>query len=147
MQLVGGDGVRGRGRGGDLEENEGREDHEEPLPEGGGDFAVVELADSEQLAVLPRELIRLRFPLSDGGDNPPWLLRLAAESVGALIRVGVPVLVCCSAGMSRSVCIAAGAVALAEGLPLDEALNAVVGLGPADVSPGLLVQLRQALGG
>lgn len=32
--------------------------------------AGVELADSEQLAVLPRELVRLRFPLSDGGDNP-----------------------------------------------------------------------------
>ena len=30
--------------------------------------AVVELADSEPLATLPRELVRLRFPLSDGGD-------------------------------------------------------------------------------
>lgn len=108
--------------------------------------AVIELADSEQLAVLPRELIRLRFPLSDGGDNPPWMLRLAAESVVALLRVGVPVLVCCSAGMSRSVCIAAGALALAEGISLDEALTAVVGLGPADVSPGLLLQLQRALG-
>jgi len=34
--------------------------------------AVVELADSEQLAPLPRELVRCRFPLSDGGDNPSW---------------------------------------------------------------------------
>jgi hypothetical protein len=103
--------------------------------------AVVELADSEQLAVLPRELVRLRFPLSDGGDTPAWLLRLAAESVAALLRAGVPVLVCCSAGMSRSVCVAAAGVALAE------ALSAVVGSGPADVSPGVWVQLQQALGG
>ncbi len=109
--------------------------------------AVVELADSEQLAVLPRELVRCRFPLSDGGDNPPWLLRLAAESVAAFLRAGVPVLVCCSAGLSRSVCVAAGGVALAEGRPLAESLWAVVGSGPADVSPELLVQLQQAMGG
>jgi len=114
---------------------------------GAGVEAVVELADSEQLAVLPRELVRLRFPLSDGGDNPAWLLRLAAESVASLLRVGVPVLVCCSAGMSRSVCVAAAGVALAEGRPLAEALASVVGSGPADVSPGLLVQLQQALAG
>jgi hypothetical protein len=109
--------------------------------------AVVELADSEPLAVLPRELVRCRFPLSDGGDNPTWLLRLAAESVAALLRAGVPVLVCCSAGMSRSVCVAAAGVALAEGRPLPEALAAVAGSGPADVSPGMLVQLREALRG
>src|SRR5262245_49266571 len=42
-----------------------------------GIAAVVELADSEPLAVLPRELVRCRFPLSDGGDNPLWLVRLA----------------------------------------------------------------------
>jgi hypothetical protein len=33
--------------------------------------AVVELADSEQLAVLPRELVRCRFPLSDGATTRP----------------------------------------------------------------------------
>jgi protein-tyrosine phosphatase len=109
--------------------------------------AVVELADNEQLAVLPRELVRCRFPLSDGGDNPIWLLRLASKSVAALLRAEVPVLVCCSAGMSRSVCVAAAGIALAEGRPFDEALSLVVGVGPADVSPRLLVQCQEALGG
>ena len=33
--------------------------------------AVVGLADSEQVAVLPRELVRCRFPLSDGGITHP----------------------------------------------------------------------------
>src|SRR5215475_3555539 len=79
--------------------------------------AVVELADSEQLAVLPRELVRCRFPLSDGGDNPMWLLRLAAETTASLLRARVSVLVCCSAGMSRSVCVAAAGMALVEGRP------------------------------
>ena len=107
--------------------------------------AVVELADSEQLAVLPRELVRCRFPLSDGGINPTWLLRLASESVAALLRTGVPTLVCCSCGLSRSVCIAAAGIAVAEGRSLDESLSAVVGMGPADVSARLLAQLRDAL--
>ncbi len=109
--------------------------------------AVVELADSEQLAVLPRELVRLRFPLSDGGDNPAWLLRMAAESVASLLRAEVPVLVCCSAGMSRSVCVAAAGIALAAGRPFPETLAAVAGSGPADVSPSLLAQLQRALSG
>ena len=111
-----------------------------------GIAAVVELADGEPMAVLPRELVRCRFPLSDGGDNPAWLLRLAAESVAALVRAGVPVLVCCSAGMSRSVCITAAGIALADGRPLPEAVSEVAGSGPADVSPRLLVQLREAVG-
>jgi protein-tyrosine phosphatase len=108
--------------------------------------AVVELADSEPMATLPRDLVRCPFPLSDGGLNAPWLLRLAADSVASLIRACVPTLVCCAGGMSRSVCIAASAVAVAEGRPLNEALVAVIGSGPADVSPGLLAQLHDALG-
>jgi len=109
--------------------------------------AVVELADSEPLAALPRDLVRCRFPLSDGGENPSWLLRLASESVAALLRAAVPLLVCCAGGLSRSVCIAAAGIALAEGQPLGVSLTAVIGSGPADVSPGLLAQLRDALGG
>lgn len=108
--------------------------------------AVIELADSEQLATLPRDLIRCRFPLSDGGDNPAWLLRLAAETVAALLRAGVPALVCCSAGMSRSVCVAAAGLALAEGRGLSEALAIIVTDGPVDVSPGLLAQVQAAVG-
>jgi hypothetical protein len=107
--------------------------------------AVVEVADSEPMATLSRELVRCRFPLSDGGDNALGVLRLAAEAVAGLLREGMPTLVCCSAGMSRSICVAAGAIALAEGRPLAEALAIVVGTGPADVSPLLLEQVRQAL--
>jgi hypothetical protein len=107
--------------------------------------AVIELSDSDPSADLPRELVRCRFPLSDGGDNAPWRLRLACESVAALMRARVPVLVCCSAGMSRSVCIAAGAIVLTESLLPSKALAIVTESGPADVSPGLWVQLQDAL--
>lgn len=109
-----------------------------------GIAAVMELADSEPLAALPRELVRLRFPLSDGGDNPVWLLRMAVESVAVLLRAGVPTIVCCASGLSRSVCVAAGGVALAEEMTLEESLALVVGSGPADVSPGLFAQLRDS---
>lgn len=109
--------------------------------------AVIELADSEPAAELPRELVRLRFPLSDGGENPPWLIRLAVESVAALLRAGVPTLVCCACGLSRSVCIAAGSLAQTEACPIEETLRLVVGSGPADISPGLLIQIRDAVKG
>lgn len=107
--------------------------------------AVLELADSEPAAMLPRSLTRCRFPLCDGGDNPPWLLRLAAETLAALLRARVPVIVCCGAGMSRSVSVAAAGLALADGLAPDAALAMVASSGPADVSPLLWRQLRDTL--
>ncbi len=107
--------------------------------------AIVELADNEQFTALPRELIRCRFPLSDGGDNSLWLLRMAVESVAALLRAKISVLVNCSAGMSRSICVAAGAVALAEGRTMADSLAEVAKLGPADVSPRFLAQVQRAL--
>lgn len=107
--------------------------------------AVIELADNEPLATLPRELIRCRFPISDSGDSPPWLLRLAVESVAALLKADVPTLVCCSNGLNRSVCVAAGAVAQATGLPFESALIEAAQSGPADVSPRLVAELRAAL--
>ncbi len=55
--------------------------------------AIVELADNEQFANLPRDLLRFRFPLSDGGANEDWLLRLATNSVAALLKATVPTLV------------------------------------------------------
>ncbi len=109
-----------------------------------GIAAVVELADSEPHAVLPRDLIRCRFPLSDDANNPPWLIRLAINSVATLLEAGVPVLVCCSAGMSRSVCAAAAGLASAEKMSFDDALKVVVGTGPADVAPGFYSQMVEA---
>lgn len=108
--------------------------------------AVIELADNEPLADLPRELVRGRFPISEGGENPTWLLLLAAETVAALLEANVPVLVCCSGGMNRSVCVAAAGIAIAEHRPLVESLLAVIEAGPADVSPMLLAQLETAIG-
>lgn len=108
--------------------------------------AVVELAAGEPFAPLRRDLIRVRVPLSDDDENHPDALRLAADSIAALIRNGWGVLVCCSNGMSRSVCLTAAGIALAERRPLREALIEVASAGPADVSPGLYAAVLQALG-
>lgn len=109
--------------------------------------AVVELADNEQFANLPRDLLRFRFPLSDGGANEDWLLRLAVSSVAALLKATVPTLVCCSCGLNRSVCVAAAAISIVDGKPFEEILLEVAKAGPADVSPGLLAQFQAALRG
>ncbi len=110
-----------------------------------GISAVVELPDNEAFVSLPRELIRCRFPLSDGGDNPSWLLRLAAQTVASLIKAQVPVLVCCSAGMSRSVCVAAAGISLVEQIPFAEAVTVLCEDGPADISPRLFQQIQNAI--
>lgn len=109
-----------------------------------GISAVVELADSEPLANLPRELIRCRFPLSDGGDNSVWLLKLATEGLASLIRANVPTLVCCAAGMSRSLCIVAAAIAQIDGSRFAAVLADIAAPGPADVSTALVAQLQKS---
>jgi protein-tyrosine phosphatase len=108
--------------------------------------AVVELADNEKFADLPRNLLRFRFPLADGDGNPPWMLRMAAETVGTLHRSGVHTLVCCSAGMSRSLCVTAAAIALGSDVSLVEAMAKVAASGPCDVSPALFAAFQTALG-
>src|SRR4051794_40333460 len=69
--------------------------------------AVVQLAAEEPPLHPPRELAYLRFPLNDGADNPDDLLSLAVGSLASLVRLHVPTLVCCGAGMSRSPAVAA----------------------------------------
>jgi len=107
--------------------------------------AVVDLADSEPALPVTRELVYLRIPLADGAGNSPWLLRLAVEAVAELLRSGVPTLVFCGAGMSRTPCVAGAALALARGCTLSEGLAAVTASGPADVSPGLWSEVQAAL--
>jgi hypothetical protein len=109
--------------------------------------AVVELAANEPPALLPRELIHIRFPLTDDGGNREWLLRLAIQTVAGLVRARVPTLVCCSNAMSRSISIVAGGLAFTESASLQSMLTEVNGSGPADVSPALLAQVREALAG
>lgn len=110
-----------------------------------GILAVVDVAGNESPATLPRDVTYCRFPLVDGSGNPPWLLRAAVETLACLLRSKTPTLVYCSAGMSRSPCIAAGAIALLSGSPAELGLDLVSRSGPADVSPALWSEVRAVL--
>src|SRR3954471_366892 len=98
--------------------------------------AIVDLAIEEPPAPVARELAYCRLPLMDGAANPSWMVRVAVETVASLLRTGTPTLLCCSAGMSRSPCVAAGAISLLSGTPPQEALRAVVAGAPCDISGG-----------
>ena len=71
--------------------------------------AVIQLAAEETTIPMPRDLIFCRFPLEDGTGNDPDLLSLAITSLAHLISRGVPTLVCCGGGISRSPAIVAAA--------------------------------------
>jgi hypothetical protein len=111
-----------------------------------GIAAVIDLAIQEAPAPASRELVYGRFPLVDGPGNPPWLLRVAVETVAGLIRDDVPTLVACGAGLSRSPCVAGAAIARVRGCPADEGLAIALGFAPADVSPGLWGDVRRIVG-
>lgn len=72
--------------------------------------AVVDLAANEAPAVLSRDITYCRIPLVDGDGNSAELLRLAVNTTAQLAQDGVPTLVACSHGMSRSPTIVAFAV-------------------------------------
>lgn len=107
--------------------------------------AIVQLALEEPPIQSPRDLILCRIPLIDGTGNNPVLLNLAIDTVAALQRSRVSTLVCCGGGMSRSPAIAAAALSAVEQMPLEECLRFVAESHPADVSPGLWAEVRNAL--
>ena len=103
---------------------------------------VVQVAMEEQPWPPPRDLIYLRFPLNDGGDNRPEILDLAFRSVAGAIVHRLPTLVCCGAGMSRSPAIAAAALSVSGHGSPEECLEIVSRHSRTDVSPGLWSSLR-----
>lgn len=108
--------------------------------------ALVDLAINEPPVAPTRELVYCRFPLIDGGGNPRWLLRAAVETVAGLIRDGVPTLVYCGAGMSRSPSVAGTAIALVRGCRPEEGLALALSSSRADVSPALWAEIRAVIG-
>jgi predicted protein tyrosine phosphatase len=106
--------------------------------------AVVDVAANESPAQLPREFIYCRIPLLDGDGNSPLALKLAVETIVALVRSQTPTVVACSAGMSRSPAIAAAAISLLSAQAPDDCLLQIVHNGPHDVSPRLWAQIKMA---
>ncbi len=105
--------------------------------------AVLDLAANEPPAVLGRDIIYCRFPLSDDGSNRDSLVAAAIETLCSLLRREYRVLVACSAGMSRSPMIAAAAVSIVSGKSLDASLAQIVASVPHDVSPALYASVER----
>jgi hypothetical protein len=107
--------------------------------------AVVDLAADEPPVQPTRELVYLRFPLVDGEGNPDWLLSAAVSAVADLFHWhGIPTLVACGGGMSRSLAVAAAALSrVSPPAPRDEFLRQLVADGSADVHPGLWADVKR----
>jgi hypothetical protein len=104
--------------------------------------AVVQLVAEEPSPQLPRELIFFRFPLVDGAGNNGHLLLLTLGTVTHLLKMRLPTLICCSAGLSRTPAIAAAALAILNRDDPDKTLQAVLQNRSADVSPALWSEVK-----
>ncbi|MBX3450022.1 MAG: dual specificity protein phosphatase family protein [Planctomycetaceae bacterium] len=103
--------------------------------------AVIDVAEEEPVSTLPRSLMYFRLPLADDASNTNWKVELAIEKAANLLQREVPTLIACSAGLSRSLCVAAGAIARVRRIDPHEALAKVIESGPADISPGFWEQV------
>jgi protein-tyrosine phosphatase len=99
--------------------------------------ALVQLGAEEPVILAPRDLIEVRIPILDGPGNQAETLTFAIRTVAALLTLRVSTLVCCGAGMSRSPCIAAAALAMNSGEAPGQALRRIVEQRRCDVNPGL----------
>jgi protein-tyrosine phosphatase len=107
-------------------------------------LTIADLAREEPPVLVPREFVYCRFPLVDGPGNPRWLIASAVETVARSLGAGVPTLVACGAGMSRSPCVTGAALARTLGCPADEGLAIVLDEAEADVTPALWAEIREA---
>jgi len=107
--------------------------------------AIVQLAAEEPSMQTPRELVFCRFPLLDGPGNRAELLFLAVSTVATLVKMRVPTLVTCGAGISRSPAIAAAALSMVHHEPPETYLEKVLEHHPGDVSPGFWQEIISLL--
>jgi hypothetical protein len=100
---------------------------------------VVDLALDEPPAVLPRELIYMRFPINDGAGNDKITLAAAIKTIAMLSELpGLKIAVCCSAGLSRSPAIVAAGIAIAKDRSPEQTLTKMATQNSRyDVSPAL----------
>lgn len=108
--------------------------------------AIVDLAIEETPPKMTRELVYCRFPLNDGAGNPPLILRAAVETVCSLLAKSIPTFVYCGAGMSRSPCVVAAAIALHNDMAPDRMLEELIAGQPHDVSPPLWADVKKVCG-
>ncbi len=107
-----------------------------------GIVAVLDLAAEEAAVAFPRSIVYCRFPILDGQHDSREILATAIETLISLMKRGMPTLVYCGAGMSRSPAVVAAALSIINGGSPDERLNQIVSGHPHDVSPQLWQDVR-----
>ena len=88
------------------------------------------------------DMVYCHFPLTDGPQDDPTILRVAIQTVATLLKSQVPTLVYCGAGMSRSPAIVAAALSIVQGGNPEDKLKEIVAGHPHDVSPQLWEAVR-----
>ena len=109
-----------------------------------GISAVVDVAYEEAPATLSRETIYVRVPLLDGTGNSPEHLHFAVNTLLLLLAAKQPTLVSCSAGMSRSVAIAAMSWSIFSQTDPEQVLQSIAAQQPHDVSTSFWQDLCEA---
>jgi protein-tyrosine phosphatase len=104
--------------------------------------AVVNLAFEDPPEPPPRGILYLRVPMIDGTGNRSAWIDLAITTVANLLRLSIPTLVHCGAGMSRAPTIAAAAIAIGFGKNVEDCLREIVARHPSDVSPGFWDEVK-----
>lgn len=106
---------------------------------------LIQLAAEEPSVQSPRELVFCRFPLLDGPGNRAEMLFLAVSTVASLIKMRVPTLVTCGAGISRCPAVAAAALSMVYHEPPENYLEKVLEHHHGDVSPGFWKEIISLL--
>jgi len=107
-------------------------------------IAVIDLAMEEPPVSFPRDIVYCRIPLVDGEGNRREIIRAAVDLTASFIEAGVPTLVACGAGMSRSPIIVAAALAKIDASTLEEALEKITAGVAHDVSTSLWAEVKAA---
>lgn len=107
-----------------------------------GITSIVDVAFEEKPAVLPRQLVYCRFPLNDGGGNDPKVLLQSLQTTIHLLESGMPTLVGCSAGMSRSPAVAAFALAYHLSKDPDQVIQRIANLKALELNRELWNELN-----
>lgn len=107
--------------------------------------AVVQLTYHPPESGYPGNVEHVHHEMMDGPRNDHETMRAAVETTVDLLANGERILVHCSAGKSRSVAAAAGALALRDGLAFPDAFEQVVSAQSARVHEAVRENAREAV--
>jgi protein-tyrosine phosphatase len=129
-----------------LHIGDARDGADEAALRAAGITAVVRFTHTPPAEPLSAEFVVDSIPLLDGPQNEYESFREAADTLRARLTEGHTVLAHCAAGSSRSVAVAAAAVATRGGLPLAEVVAEIRASRPvADPHRALLAQAERYL--